>query len=116
MRPVYLLLAVAALVMGVVGIFLPLLPTVPFILLAAWAAGRSSPRLQQWIESHPRFGSHVRHWRERGAVSRPAKRAAAAAMAASALLLYAIAPTWSAVAATAVMATVLAWLWQRPEA
>lgn len=111
-----LALAVVSLALGITGIFLPVLPTVPFLLLAAWAAGHSSPRLSHWLENHPRLGPPITDWRRAGLVSRRAKWAATAAMAASAiatlLLLHA---HWAAVAAVAVMACVLAWLWMRPE-
>ena len=52
-RWLYLLLAFASLALGIVGLFLPVLPTVPFVLLAAWAAARSSPKLLHWLENHP---------------------------------------------------------------
>lgn len=66
--------------LAVVGIALPIMPTVPFLLVAAWAFARSSPRLQQRILDHPSYGHHVRAWQERGAVSRLAKVWAVVAM------------------------------------
>ena len=48
-----------SLVMGVIGIFLPLLPTTPFILLAAACFARSSPRFYAWITSHHRYGPMI---------------------------------------------------------
>ncbi len=114
-RWLYLLLALFSLALGIVGAFLPVLPTVPFILLAAWAAARSSPRLERWIDEHPRFGPPVRAWRQRGAVPRTAKWAATFGMSGSSILLLVIRPGWLAVLAIAGMALVGAWLWRRPE-
>ncbi|HXV29523.1 MAG TPA: DUF454 family protein [Sinorhizobium sp.] len=59
--------------LGIAGIFLPLLPTTPFLLLAAWLFARSSPRLEQWLFDHPLFGRTLRDWQEDGAISRRAK-------------------------------------------
>lgn len=114
-RIFFLALAVLFLAIGLVGVFVPVLPTVPFMLLAAWAAGRSSPRLQRWIEGHPRFGPPLRAWREHGAVPRRAKWAATVAMLVSGTgLLVFVGNVWAA-ATVAIMVVVLAWLWRRPE-
>lgn len=67
------LLSVAGLVcvgLGVTGIFLPLLPTTPFLLLAAACFVRSSPRLNDWLINHRTFGSYIRNYRDHGAISR----------------------------------------------
>ena len=110
------LLAVVSLLLGLVGAFLPVLPTVPFVLLAAWAASRGWPELEAWLLRHPRFGPPIRDWRERGAVSRRAKRLAVTAMAASGLLL-AVIPVHPGVRAAVwlVLLVTAAWLWRRPE-
>lgn len=111
-----LVLALFSLALGVVGIFLPVLPTVPFILLAAWAAARSSPRLSAWLENHPKFGSHIRDWRVAGIVRRRSKWAATIVMSASAVVILLLVPTrWVAALAIGCMAAVLLWLWRRPE-
>lgn len=115
-RWMYLLLAVCSLALAVLGVFLPLLPTVPFVLLAAWAAARSSTRLEQALLDHPRFGPPIRDWQAGGVVRRPAKWAATAAMTASAVLAVVTVPNpWASAAAVACMGAVLAWLWRRPE-
>jgi uncharacterized membrane protein YbaN (DUF454 family) len=116
----WLLLALAALcvVLALIGIFVPVLPTVPFLLLAAWAASRSSPRLHRWLVNHRYFGRPLRDWEAHGVVPRRAKWAATVMMTLSALALVWIAPAqWlPAVAVGAAgMAALAWWLWKRPE-
>ncbi len=110
------LLAYASLTLGCIGIFLPGLPTVPFVLLSAFAAARGSRRLHARLLAHPRFGPTIRDWQAHGAVSRRAKRWALAMMTLSAILmLWAMPDRWMALPGIAVMAVVAAWLWRRPE-
>ncbi|MDF0530111.1 YbaN family protein [Tsukamurella sp. 8F] len=109
-------LAYVSLGLGIVGIVLPGLPTVPFILLAAFAASRGSERLHQRLMSDPRFGPMIRDWREHGAVSRRAKLMAVSTMAVCAVILWLVSPLWwTAALATAIMACTGTWLWFRPE-
>jgi uncharacterized membrane protein YbaN (DUF454 family) len=110
-------IALAALVLGAVGVVVPGLPTVPFLLLAAWAASRGWPALEAWLLQHPRHGATVRQWRERGAVPRRAKWLSSVMMAASAAIMWAVGvPGWALALAVATMATVAVWMWRRPEA
>ncbi|MGQ2979476.1 MAG: YbaN family protein [Polaromonas sp.] len=109
-------LALTSLVLGIVGLFLPVLPTVPFILLSAWAAARSSPKLLAWLESHSAFGPMLTEWRRGGVVRRRAKWLATLTMGGSAIIMLLTLPKrWMALLAIAVMACVLLWLWRRPE-
>ena len=114
----YLLLVFAGLcvALGVIGIFVPGLPTTVFILMAAWAAARSSPRFHEWLESNPTFGPMLRNWRKHGAVSRRSKITASVMMAACAVILFVTTSRmWLAEGVTGLMAVVLMWLWMRPE-
>ena len=115
-RLLFLAFGFASLALGVLGLFLPLLPTVPFVLLAAFSFARSSPRLETWLVEHPKLGPPIRDWRERGAVRPAAKRSAIFAFALSALIgLFLLPFPWllMPVAAAFIGAT---WIARRPEA
>ncbi len=86
MKFAYRILGIAALGLGFAGLFLPLLPTVPFILLAAFCFARGNPAWEARLLSHPSFGPHIRAWRERGSISRRGKAAALVAFTLSGLL------------------------------
>ena len=110
------LLAYASLGVGIVGIFVPGLPTTVFILMAAWAAARSSPRLHAWLWRHRLFGPLLRNWADGGRVSRRAKWSATITMLlCGAIVWWTAHYAWSAWLACTTMACVLAWLWCRPE-
>lgn len=121
-RPVAQLLwrafAVLSLVVGFIGLFLPVLPTVPFVLLAAWAGSHGWPALERRLLEHAHFGPAIRRWRENGAVPRRAKWAATLMMTASGTWVgfFAPLPIWVRVLVPLTMAAVAAWMWQRPDA
>lgn len=69
MRLIYMLAGLLMTAVGVVGVFLPLLPTTPFLLLAVWCFSRSSPRLEQWLLTHRTLGPPLANWRREGAIS-----------------------------------------------
>jgi len=81
MRLIWLFIGWFALLLGGVGAILPVVPTVPFLLVAVWAFSRSSHHLRDKILHHPTFGPPIRAWQERGVVKRPAKFWATLAMA-----------------------------------
>jgi uncharacterized protein len=109
-------LAVTSLILGIIGAFVPVMPTVPFVLLAAWAATRGSPGLAHWLETHPRMGPMIMDWRHGGVVSRKAKRVATVTMAGGALVMVAfVRPWWVPATAISIMTVVDVWLWLRPE-
>ncbi len=89
-RPLLLAAGLASLGLGIVGAFLPGLPTVPFLLLAAFCFARSNPAWERWLLEHPRWGPPIHDWRERRAISRKAKLGAFMTLAASAILALAM--------------------------
>lgn len=114
-RALYLIAGLVCIGLGVVGIALPVLPTVPFFLLAAFCFARSRPEWAQRLYDHPRYGPAMRQWRDRRAISRRAKLAAVGTMAAGAGVTWlTIGWPW-ALAVTAVLLCTGSWLWSRPE-
>ncbi|WP_027961920.1 YbaN family protein [Halomonas halodenitrificans] len=115
-RLVLIAIAGISFVLGVVGMFLPLMPTTCFMLLAVWAASRSSPRLARWIREHPRFGPAVMAWEGERAIPRHAKRLAAGMLALSMLvLMLTVSLLWLKLTLIIGLALLGAWILTRPE-
>ena len=81
-RLTWLVVGLLALALGAIGIALPLLPTTPFILLAAFAFAQSSETLHQWLLDHNVFGPLIDNWQQHGAISRRTKVVSVMTMAA----------------------------------
>jgi uncharacterized membrane protein YbaN (DUF454 family) len=92
-KPFLFVLAWGFLAVGIVGVFLPVLPGTLFLIMAAACFTRSSPRFEAWLLAHPRFGPSVRAWRATGSVPRRAKVFAALSLAVSWLILLATGAT-----------------------
>ena len=110
------LLAVVFVVLGAIGAFLPIVPTVPFLIVAAAAASRGWPWLDRKLTGHPRFGPILLQWRRRGAIPRRAKVFASVGMLGGSAALWLVEiPGWLRLAVIAAMACVAVWIWMRPE-
>ncbi|ROR06908.1 DUF454 family protein [Erwinia sp. JUb26] len=72
-RYILLILGWLAMVLATLGVILPLLPTTPFLLLAAWCFARSSPRFHHWLLHRSVFGRYLRHWQQHRAMPPGAK-------------------------------------------
>ncbi|MDO7898550.1 YbaN family protein [Pseudomonas citrulli] len=109
------LLAYTSLAIGLVALVVPGLPTTEFILLAAWAATRSSPRLSAWLERHRLFGPMLHNWRNGKVIPRRAKVAATTSMLLCAgLMLAMLNHGWPLYLALAGMGLGNLWIWSRP--
>ena len=114
-RHFYLIAGFVCLGLAVIGAILPLMPTTVFVILAAYCFARSSPKLEARLLAHPRFGRHIVRWREKGAISRGGKRAAAAAFAVSIAVALIFAPFPWSLAPVAAAVVIGGWIWARPE-
>lgn len=113
-RVLWLAAGSASLATGIVGIFLPLLPTTPFVLLAAFCFSRGCARCEAWMLAHPRFGPMVRNWRAHRAVPLRAKQLATVMMAAGSAWAWAAMPPRIQWLPALLCAGVAAWLWSLP--
>ena len=112
----YLALAWVSFGLGVIGVFVPLMPTTCFMLLAVWAASRGSPRFAQWIREHPRFGPSVMAWEYERAIPRHAKWLASVMLAGSiVVLLLTVGLVWLKFTLVAGLALLGVWIITRPE-
>lgn len=115
MRYLWAALGCLSLLCGFIGVVLPLIPTVPFLLLAAFFFARSSERLHNWLLSHRTFGPAIVDWQTHGAVSLRAKKMATLTCAAVLLLSVVIGLRWQLIAIQAVtLSCVMLFLWTRP--
>lgn len=73
MKLLYLLLGTLSLILGIIGIFLPVLPTTPLLLLTAFCYYRGSSRMYDWLMSHPKLGPYIRNFREHRMIPRRVK-------------------------------------------
>ncbi len=115
-RWLWLALAYLSIGMAAVGVLVPGLPTTEFVLLAAWAASRSSPRLSAWLENHRLFGPLLRNWRDGGVITRRTKLVSSLSMlVALSIMALTVAHTPSVIFAGLGMSCGALWIWSRPE-
>ena len=114
LRAVWLVGGWLSLLLGFIGIFLPLLPTTPFVLLAAFCFSRGSARWEHWLVNHPRLGPMVRDWRATRAVPLRAKQLATLMMTASSAWAYFMIPSMWRVMPALCCTCVAIWLWRLP--
>jgi uncharacterized membrane protein YbaN (DUF454 family) len=114
-RAGYLVLAYSATLLGIAGVFLPLLPATPFLLIAVWASARGSQGVHDWIYNQPQFARLINNWHEQGAVPLSAKWLATAMMLVSWLFLLWADYHWGLLLGMSLFFLCIAtFLWTRP--
>lgn len=115
MRFVWLILGVVSLVLASGGIILPLVPTVPFLLLSAFFFARSSPTLLAWLLDHKIFGPPIQNWRRHGSISLRAKIFAGVSIIVTlAISIFFRVPSVVLIVQIPVLIVVLVFIWSRP--
>ncbi|MEM8591704.1 MAG: YbaN family protein [Pseudomonadota bacterium] len=95
MRPFWIVFGALALLLGAIGVVLPVLPTTPFVILAAFAFAKGSPRLARMLEEHRVFGPIIEDWRAHGAIAPRYKLIAMVMMGGALILSFALGvPRW----------------------
>jgi uncharacterized membrane protein YbaN (DUF454 family) len=116
MRPLFFALGWLFFAVGFVGVFVPVLPTTPLMILALWCFSRSSKRFHNWLYTHRLFGPPLQQWEEHGVIPRVAKIVAVIFMSASLVYLYGflITPVWVKAVMTATIAFGLWFILSKP--
>lgn len=115
-RTFFLTSGLLSLLLGIIGIFVPLLPTTPFLLLAAYCFSNSSERLHSWLLNHKTFGPLIRDWEEHGVIRLRIKWIATISMCllVSYPLIFKIEQMWLKGVVAGTIACVLVFIWTRP--
>lgn len=109
------ILAYISVALAAIGVVLPLMPTTPFVLLAAFFASKGSPAFASWLEGHPSFGPAIRDWRRNRVIPAKAKVLACSMMALSWGLLFFVGAAGMVLAISGVfLAGVASYLLTRP--
>lgn len=112
----YLALGYLSFALGFIGIFLPILPTTPFMIVALWAFSKGSKKMHNWLLNHPKFGKSLQAWEQHRIIPIKAKLTALLFISASAtyILFFSNIPTYAAVMSVSTMACAITYVLTRP--
>ena len=115
-KTVYLAVGWVSLALGLIGALLPVMPTVPFVLVAFWAFSQSSPRLSRRLLSNPHFGPALRNWLRHNAIPRRVKYLTTLMMAGGCVMAWYLgAPLWALAAQIGICTIAAAYILTRPD-
>ena len=115
-KPIFLICGWLAFALGFVGAFLPILPTTPFMLLAAYCFSKGSPRLYKWLINLPKFGPSIKAWNENGVISKRAKVICVISVVAVMIYLglHDTLPLWAQISSIVILFGVMGFVCSRP--
>ena len=115
-RLLYFILAWCFVALGIVGAFLPVLPTTPFMILALWGFSKSSRRFHHWLYHHKIFGPTLQKWDKHRVIPLKAKQLSSLIMGISLVFIYLNQniPTWAKVLTTLIMLYGVWYIWTKP--
>ena len=116
LRIIYHVIGLLMIVLAIIGAILPIMPTVPFLLVASWCFARSSPRFHNWLHNHKVFGPPVKQWEEQGVISPFVKILAVGGMSVGfcSFLLIAKPVLWLAICVAIVLIAISVYILTRP--
>ena len=116
LRIIYYIIGLLMIVLAIIGAILPIMPTVPFLLVASWCFARSSPRFHNWLHNHKVFGPPIEQWEEQGVISPFVKILAVGGMSAGfcSFLLIAKPMLWLAICVAIVLILISVYILTRP--
>jgi uncharacterized membrane protein YbaN (DUF454 family) len=115
-KPLYLAVGWVSVVLGAIGVIIPILPTTPFLIVAVWAFSRSSPVFAERIRNHSVVGPYIRDWQDHGIIPVKAKMLACLMMGTASLYLntWSQAPKWVGIGASVIMGGIAVYVVTRP--
>lgn len=115
-KSLYLVVGSISLVLGILGIFLPLLPTTPFLLLTAFCYSRSSEKFHLWLIHHPHLGQPIRDWESKGVIRLKYKLMATAMLLISVVFIFSkdSIPGFGQIGFSVFACSILLFIWTRP--
>lgn len=116
LRWLFLLAGCLCLGLAALGVVLPVLPTTPFVLLAAWCFSRGSQRLHRWLLANPTFGPSIREWEAHRVIRLPIKILSTSVMLplTATMLLGSSAPLWAKLLTCVLVGWGLLFIWTKP--
>ena len=116
LRIIYYIIGLLMIVLAIIGAILPIMPTVPFLLVASWCFARSSPRFHNWLHNHKVFGPPIKQWEEQGVISPFVKLLAVGGMSAGfcSFLLITNPVLWLAICVAIVLILISVYILTRP--